>query len=223
MRFTHCEIKPGVTPSFLAKAVCPPMCSMASSNGVRHVSFMTAATIALLFVVCNSIAVSSQRNNLLASLYTMAKRRLPTHEELQAGRALAGALQRAGMTHSDLADKISKTPGLISQWVTAVARLPIERAEQVADLLDVKPSEICVAYRSLREHSRPQVREPRAAYPSAAYHPSVRRLADLIASGALSEQHVQIVMKTAEALAAESRRSKRSKAASNTTAALKKA
>jgi transcriptional regulator with XRE-family HTH domain len=153
-----------------------------------------------------------------------SKRRPATEEELRAGRALAEALDRMHWTHADLADRLQVSLGLISQWVTAVVRLPISRAQDVAELLNVAPSDICVGYRKLRgQPDRHQVRESAARYSIPTSGP-VKRLLALISSGALSSAQIQLLVQNAEAFAAANRSPKREKAAAVSTAAnLKKA
>jgi hypothetical protein len=138
-----------------------------------------------------------------------SKRRPATEEELRAGRALAEALDRMHWTHADLADRLQVSLGLISQWVTAVVRLP---------------SDICVGYRKLRgQPDRHQVRESAARYSIPTSGP-VKRLLALISSGALSSAQIQLLVQNAEAFAAANRSPKREKAAAVSTAAnLKKA
>lgn len=156
-----------------------------------------------------------------------SKRRPATEQELRAGRALADALDRMNMTHADLADRIQVSAGLISQWVTAVVRLPINRAQDVAEVLNCAPGDICIAYRNLRGESSVrqanQVREPTARYAVPASAP-VKRLLALISSGALSSAQIHLLVQNAEAFAAANRSPKREKAAAISTAAnLKKA
>lgn len=135
-------------------------------------------------------------------------RRPPTAEELQAGDFLGKAIEKAGFTHLTLATALKVSPGLISQWVNAFVRLPISRAERVAELLGVAPGYICVKYRSLRGSShRLDVKEPRAAYE--VQHQAVRKIAAMISSGDLSPSQVELLLKTAEAFAQATRLAKK--------------
>jgi transcriptional regulator with XRE-family HTH domain len=79
----------------------------------------------------------------------MTKRRPPTPEETQAGKALERAMKAAGLTQLQFAERMGVSPGLISQWVAAMPRMPYPRAERAARLLGVSPESICVAYRNL--------------------------------------------------------------------------
>lgn len=63
--------------------------------------------------------------------------------------ALASAMAAKGMTNAQVADYMDVSPGFVSQWLTDNRKVPWEKAERLAELLEIQPQHISAKYAKL--------------------------------------------------------------------------
>lgn len=74
-----------------------------------------------------------------------------THE----GRVLTAAIDSKGVGgKARVAEAMSVTPGMVSQWASGHRPVPWDRAEELASEIDLSPEEISAEFRRIAEHFR---------------------------------------------------------------------
>lgn len=67
-------------------------------------------------------------------------------EEIQAAINLKEAIRSSSISQSLIARRLERTQGTVSQWVNAHCRVPPKWAKPLAEMLQMRPEEICPNY-----------------------------------------------------------------------------